>query len=278
MAFRIQLGCMNRPWTEHPFESALEGIRAAGFEHFALLRHGGKQLISPDSTPEEVDEIAGVVKRSGLGFTMIPNFIRLNDSDEEALAATNRQIDHCKRVGGRGSVLLEMGINKPPLYERYYSMMRKAAEHAAEQGVTIAIKPHGGFSRTAEGTMDAVKRVDHPHYRIAYDPGNLLADPSGTPEEFVKRMAPLTVAVCIKDARVSGEQRVMVTPGEGRTDFRAIFLALREAGFEGPAAVETLADGAKTVEEIDASAKAAYRNLTQVLGSLLPAPGGAGIG
>src|SRR5687767_14609487 len=91
--------------------------------------------------------------------------------------------------------------------------------------------------------MDAVKRVDHPHYRIAYDPGNLLADPSGTPEEFVQRMAPLTVAMCIKDARVEGEKRVMVTPGEGRMDFRAIFGALRDAGFDGPAAVENLDDG-----------------------------------
>src|SRR5688500_7921256 len=132
MAFRVALGCMNRPWTEFPFESAVEGIRAAGFEHFALLRHGGKQLISPDSTAEEAEAIAAQVKGVGLGFTMIPNFIRLDGSDEEALAATNRQIDHCKRVGA--TVLLEMGINKPALYERYYGVMRKAAEYAAERG------------------------------------------------------------------------------------------------------------------------------------------------
>ena len=259
---------MNRPWTEHPFAAALEGIRGAGFEHFALLRHGGKQLIAPDSTTEEVDAIAAEVKQAGLSCTMIPNFIRLDGSDEAALVATQRQIDHCARVGGKDSVLLEMGINKPALYERYYAVMRRAAEHAAHQGVTIAIKPHGGFSRTAEGTLEAVKRVDHPHYRIAYDPGNLLVDTSGTPEEFAVRMAPLTVAMCIKDARVDGETRTMVTPGEGQNDFRAIFRTLRDAGFNGPAAVETLADDAKTVEEIDAAAKTAYRNLSEILGSL----------
>jgi sugar phosphate isomerase/epimerase len=161
-----------------------------------------------------------------------------------------------------------MGINKAALYERYYGVMRRAAEYAAERGVTIAIKPHGGFSRTAEGTLEAVRRVGHPHYRIAYDPGNLLADPSGTPEEFAQRMAPLTVAMCIKDARVEGDTRTMTTPGDGQIDFRAIFRALRDAGFAGPAAVETLADDAKTVEEIDASAKAAYRNLSEILQSL----------
>ena len=265
MAFRVQLGCTNRPWAEFPFESAVAGIRAAGFEHFALLRHGGKQLISADSTPEEADSIAGLVKDAGLNLTMIPNFIRLDGSDDDALAATNRQIDHCRRVGV--TVLLEMGINKPPLYERYYGVMRQAAVHAAEQGIMIAIKPHGGFSRTAEGTIDAVRRVDHPHYRIAYDPGNLLADPSGTPEEFAKRMAPLTVAMCIKDARVEGDTRTMVTPGEGRMDFRAIFRALRDAGFDGPAAVENLAEG-DTPEAVNAAAKAAYRNLTHILESL----------
>src|SRR5688572_24957828 len=121
MAFRVALGCMNRPWTEFPFENALEGIREAGFDNFALLRHGGKQLISPDSTPEEANAIAGTVGQAGLSFTMVPNFIRLDGSDEEALAATNRQIDHCKRAGA--TVLLEMGINKPALYERYYGVM-----------------------------------------------------------------------------------------------------------------------------------------------------------
>jgi sugar phosphate isomerase/epimerase len=265
VVFRVQLGCMNRPWTAFPFESAVEGIRAAGFEHFALLRHGGKQLISPDSTPEEAGAIASTVKQAGLTFTMLPNFIRLDGSDDDALAATNRQIDHCKRIGA--TILLEMGINKPPLYERYYGVMRQAAEHAAQQGVMIAIKPHGGFSRTADGTLEAVRKVDHPHYRIAYDPGNLLVDSSGTPEQLAQRMAALTVAMCIKDARVEGEQRTMVTPGEGQIDFRSIFRTLRDAGFDGPAAVETMTER-DTPEAVNAEAKTAYRYLTEVLASL----------
>jgi sugar phosphate isomerase/epimerase len=265
MPFRVALGCMNRPWTAFPFARALQGIRAAGFEHFALLRHGGEHVISPDSTPEAAESVAAAVRRAGLTFVMIPNFVRLDGSDEEALAATRRQIDHCRHVGA--TVLLEMGINKPPLYDRYLALMRSAAEYAAEQGVVVAIKPHGGLSRTAEGTIDAVRRVGHPNYRIAYDPGNLLRDPAGRPEDFIHRMAPLTAAMCIKDASSTGGQTRTTTPGEGQIDFRLIFRALRDAGFDGPATVETLPD-ADTPEAVDAAATAASRNLTQILASL----------
>ena len=46
MPFHVSLGCMNRPWTDFPFERALQGIRTAGFSGAALLRHEGKHAFS----------------------------------------------------------------------------------------------------------------------------------------------------------------------------------------------------------------------------------------
>src|SRR5207237_1034712 len=132
---------------------------------------------------------------------MIPHFVRFEntdgagDADEAALAAAQRQIDHRVRLGAR--VLLEMGYPREEGYERYFALMRRAAPYAAAQGVTIAIKPHGGLSRTAAGTLEAVKRVEHPAYRICYDAGNLFHAQEERPEVSLRAMAPYTVAMCI---------------------------------------------------------------------------------
>ena len=52
--------------------------------------------------------------------------------------------------------------------------MRRAAPYAQEKGVTIALKPHGGLSTTADDTLRAIETVNHPAYRLCFDPGNLL--------------------------------------------------------------------------------------------------------
>ena len=256
---------MNRPWTEFPFERALDGIRAAGFAGFGLLRHGGRQLISPDSSVEEAAKVAETIRQHGLHLLMIPNFITLDRPDDAALAATQRQIDHCHRLGVQ--VLLEMGVGRPEQYDRYVAIMREAAPYAQERGIMIAIKPHGGLSRTTAGTLEAVRLVDHPAYRICFDPGNLVHGPGEQPHESIREMAPYTVAMCIKDTTGSARDTVMVTPGQGEIDFRTIFGVLRDHGFAGPAVVETLGTSSAP-EDVDHQATQAYHFLASLLASL----------
>lgn len=306
-AFQVTLGCMNRPWTDFPFKRALEGIQRAGFTQFGLLRHGGQLPINPDTTPDEAAAIAGQVRAHGLDLVMIPHFVRFDGSDEAALAAARRQIDHCARLGVR--VLLEMGYPREEGYERYFALMRQAAPYAEAQGVIIAIKPHGGLSRTAAGTLAAVERVDHPAYRICYDAANLLPAQEERPEVSLRAMAPYVVAMCIKGATPDADG----TPPSGprAIDYREVFRILRDHSFSGPATVETLANAspgpprssrspastvpsgpagpagpmaatgaagptggpaaptiAETAEAIDAQAQRTYRYLTDLLASL----------
>ena len=273
-SFGVTLGCMNRPWTEYPFERALAGIREAEFRHFALLRHGGRLTINPDTPPEEALAIGEQVRSHGMDVVMIPHFVRFENgdgADEGALAAAKRQIDHCARLGAR--VLLEMGYPREEGYERYFALMRRAAPYAEEQGVTIAIKPHGGLSRTAAGTLYAVKRVDHPAYRICYDAGNLLHAQEERPEVSLRAMAPYTLAMCIKGATPEEDETL---PRPGGIDYGEIFRVLHDHGFAGPATVENLGPGgtgspnqpAAPPEVIDAQAQRTYRYLAALLASL----------
>jgi len=264
MAYDVPLGCMNRPWGQFTFEDALAGIAAAGFTHFGFLAQQRRQLVAPDLPAEEVLAAGEQVRRHGLVPAMIPHSVAMDRSDEENIARLQRQIDHAVRLGVR--FILEMGHGRPEHYERYFAIMCAAAPYAQARGVTIALKPHGGLSTTGEQCLEAVQRVDHPAYRLCFDPGNLLYYAGQRPEAVLPALAPYAVAMCVKDERGGVRGSVNVTPGDGEVDFPAVFRILKEHGFSGPCIVETL--GGTTLEEVNQEAKRAYRYLTGLLASL----------
>jgi sugar phosphate isomerase/epimerase len=67
---------------------------------------------------------------------------------------------------------------------------------------------------------------------------------------------------------------ITVAPGDGEVDFETVFGALGEAGFDGPALVETLGygderfhdgDDAGTVAQVNREAERAYDYLTGIV-------------
>ncbi|HEX2036502.1 MAG TPA: sugar phosphate isomerase/epimerase family protein [Chloroflexota bacterium] len=260
----VQLGAMNRPWTQFTFEEALAGIAGAGFKYFGFLAQQRQLLVNADTPPEEVDAVVAQVRRHGLEPRFIPSSVPLDRPLPEAVGYLRRLVDNARRAGV--PVLLEMGHSRPERYETYFAVMRQAAPYAAEQGITIALKPHGGLSTTGDDCLQAIKAVDHPAYRLCFDPGNLLYYAGQRPEVELPKLAPYVVAMCIKDETGgSGPERsVNVTPGDGDVDFPAVFKILKDHGFEGkPAIVETL--GGRTLEEVNHEARRAYAYLTEVL-------------
>jgi sugar phosphate isomerase/epimerase len=263
----VQLGAMNRSWTQFTFDEALSGIAGAGFKYFGFLAQQRKMLIGATTSPEEVDQAVARVRGHGLEPRFIPSTIAMDQSDAEAVTQARRLVDNARRAGV--PVLLEMGNSKPENYTRYFEIMRQAAPYAEQQGVTIALKPHGGLSTTADDCLRAIETVDHPAYRLCFDPGNLLYYAGQRPEVELPKLAPYVVAMCVKDETGgSGPNRsVNVTPGDGDVDFPAVFKILADHGFAGkPAIVETLAG--TSLDEVNREAKRGYEYLTQVLSAV----------
>ena len=267
MVLSVELGAMNRPWTPFTFDEALSGIAGAGFKYFGFLAQQRKMLIDADTPPEEAQAAAAEVRRHGLEPRFVPSSTPMNVPEEEAVARVKRLVDNAQRIGV--PILLEMGQGRAENFERYFAVMRQAAPYAEQQGVTIALKPHGGLSTTGDDCLRALQAVDHPAYRLCFDPGNLLYYAGERPEAQLPKLASYTVAMCIKDETGgNGPHRsVSVTPGDGEVDFPAVFRILQDHGFEGqPAIIETLAG--TTLEEVNREAKRAYDYLTQVLQSV----------
>lgn len=261
---QVKLGCMNRPWTEFTFDEALSGIASAGFEYFGFLAQQKKMLIAADTPPQEVEAAAAQVRRHGLEPAFVPSSIPMDIPEDEAVARVRRLVDNAKRAGA--TIVLEMGA-RPENAQRYFSVMRQAAPYAAEQSITVALKPHGGISTTGDDCVRAMEAVNHPGYRLCFDPGNLLYYAGQRPEGELSKLAPYVVAMCIKDETGGIKGSVSVTPGDGDVDFPAVFKILNDHGFDGrPAIVETLAGS--TLAEINAQARRAHAYLTQVLASV----------
>ena len=259
----LPLCCMNRPYEPLPFERALQGIAAAGFREYVLLARP-PIAITPDTPLEEARRLEGIIEQHGLHLAMLPSSLRLNGDDAAAFATGQRLVELAAAL--HVPYLLEMGA-KPEVYDRYVALMRRLAPYAQEHGVTIAVKPHGGLTTTGEDCLRVLRAVDHPAYRLCFDPGNLLHYANERPEAHLPELAPYCVAMCVKDETGGLRGSVDVTPGDGDVDFRAVFRILRDHGFAGPCVVETLAKR-PTPDEIDAEAKRAYAFLSEIIAGL----------
>jgi sugar phosphate isomerase/epimerase len=255
---------MPRAWNKFSPDEALNGIAAAGFKYYGVLGH--KELeINGATSREDADAIVARIRSHGLVPRMVYSSTPLAGSEDDALAHIKGLIDHAKRAGI--SVLIEGGTGRQEYFEKYFAVMRRAAAYAVEQGVIIGMKPHGGLSTTGEDTLRVMQTVNHPGFRICFDPGNLLYYAGERPEQSLPKLAPYVAGMCIKDETGGVRGSVNVTPGDGDVDFPAVFKILKDHGFDGkPAIIECL--GGTTREEIDNEAKRAYTYLTQVLASV----------
>jgi sugar phosphate isomerase/epimerase len=161
--------------------------------------------------------------------------------------------------------LLLGGTGNPKLVEPYYEVVSECCDYAASKKVGLSIKPHGGQNATGPQCRRIIERVGHKNFRLWYDPGNIFyySDGKLDPVEDASTVDGLVVGMSVKDFLPPKE--VMITPGDGRVNFREVFSRLKRGGFtRGPLVVECLTRGA--VKQITAEAKKARLLLEELVG------------
>lgn len=268
------LACTIRPWAKLPLARALRGITAAGYNAVALPVHGVTALITADTTTARAREVAAVIGDHGLDLVILSHAADLDRDDAAALATLRRQLDHCARLGVR--TLVDMGCPELGHGDRYLRLMAAAAPYAATHGVTIAVKPHGGLTRTAADTLSVVERIGHDSFGACWDPGNLVHYGGEPPERGLADLAPHIEAVGARDHPPRSRRRVAaggmpppITPGDGIVDFVALYRTLAEHGFTGPSAVESVTK-LGTADELDSEAARARCNLLDAAAGRTP--------
>jgi sugar phosphate isomerase/epimerase len=265
---RWPIGCFNRPWAEKrnwDYEVALSGMKDAGYRLTGLLSRNAKEpLIGSDATPEYLARLKQRIAANGLK----PNMGALRTKNElsldEQIKDVRKQIDNGKIVGVE--YLLTFGVDKAGHFENYYKLMQDAAPYAAERGMEIVLKPHGGASGAAEEIVRCLEKVKQENFKIWFDAGNIIFYTGKDPVEQLKPVVQHVTGFCAKDCDQKGGS-VWLEFGTGKVDFPAVFRELKSAGFNGPVMVECCARG-ETPEAVTISARKNREYLEKVFASL----------
>ena len=261
-----QIGCYTRPWGRHDYRVALDAIAEAGFKYAGLMTTKSRTglVISVSTTLEEAERVGEEVKKRGLAVPSVyGGGIPVAKSLKAGIEGLKKLIDNCAACGAKN--LLMGGTGNEKLYEAYCKAIAECCDYAADKGVGISVKPHGGLNATGPQCRKTVEMVGHRNFRIWYDPGNILYYSNGEldPVADAASVDGLVVGMCVKDYRHPKD--VLVTPGTGEVDFPAVLARLKKGGFtRGPLVVECLERGelAQTLAE----ARKARRFLEELTG------------
>ncbi|MFH1882700.1 MAG: neutral/alkaline non-lysosomal ceramidase N-terminal domain-containing protein [Planctomycetota bacterium] len=240
-----QIGCYTRPWANYDYRVALDAIAEAGFKYAGLMTTKSKTglIISVDTTLEEAERVGQEIKKRSLGvLSVYGGGIPVAKSLKAGIEGLKKLIDNCAACDAKN--LLMGGTGNEKLYKVYYKAIAECCGYAAEKGVGISIKPHGGLNATGPQCRKTIEMVGHKNFRIWYDPGNIFfySDGKLDPVDDAATVDGLVVGMCVKDYKHPKD--VSVTPGTGQVDFPAVLARLKKGGFtHGPLVIECLDRG-----------------------------------
>ncbi|HWW00817.1 MAG TPA: sugar phosphate isomerase/epimerase [Candidatus Acidoferrum sp.] len=259
------IGCFNRAWTNWSYDTALDGIAAAGYKLTGLLSgRRGEAFTSSAATPEYLDGLKKRIAQRGLAVNMTAIRFRPEAGLEPNIADLRKQIENAARLELK--FMLTFGVDQPAHYEDFYRLMADAAARAEKRGLHIAMKPHGGNSGASEEILRCIEKVGHPNFKIWYDAGNIIYYTGKDPVTELEPVAKYVTGFCAKDCP-GPKGEVMSQFGTGKVDFKAVFAKLKSVGFEGPLMVEGVKVGA-TADQTTANARANREFLEKALATV----------
>jgi sugar phosphate isomerase/epimerase len=274
-----RVGIYTRPWGEHDYRIALDAIADAGFEHAGLMTtksDRNRLVLSTLTTPEQAQEVADELRQRELQVPSVyGGNIPVGESLEAGIAGMKTLIDHCETVAARS--LLMGGIGNERLYDLYYRAIAETCDYAAEKGIAITVKPHGGLNATGPQCRRCIENVGHPNFSLWYDPGNIFyySDGQRDPVDDAETVDGLvTQGLCVKDFTMSIEggkitKDVWVTPGEGQVDFPKVLANLQRGGFvSGDLVIECVDRGDGSLSSILKAAVKARRYVGEFVETL----------
>lgn len=259
-----QIGIYTRPWDKQDYRQALDAMAKAGYKYAGMMTHKKGLVISVKTSERAARKIGEEAKQRGLQIISVYGGGFYADKSLKAgLKGLKKLVDNVAACDGKN--LLLGGVGKRKNFNTYYKAVRETCDYAAQQGVILTLKPHGGLNATGPQCRKIIEMVGHPNFHLWYDPGNIFyySDGALNPLDDVESVKELVSGLCIKDFKMPKD--VLVTPGTGMVEFSGLFATLKEAGLRGgPLVIECLKPGG--LDEIHNEAKKARIWLQELVG------------
>lgn len=262
-----KIGCYTRPWADHEYRVALDAIAEAGFRCAGLMTTKEGLVLSATTTLDAAHQVGEECKQRGLDpVSAYGGGIGVDKSLETGIADLKHLIDVCAMAGVDD--LLMGGTGKAEQVDPYYKAIAECCDYGVEKGVSISVKPHGGLNDTGKACRALIERVNHPNFRMTYDPGNIFfySDGALNPIDDAAEVDGLVSGVCIKD--FEKPKNVNVTPGDGLVDFPKVLARLKQGGFTSGRLVVECIKQVDDMQERLAEAKRARAFLEGVVAKL----------
>lgn len=245
----IKLSCCTVCLSTMPFEEALDTIAELGLKRVEViaLRNNGIDL---DDWPAE--RLADAMTRRGLemiGLYPVPIDLRSPEQRTGSNAYIRRAIETAVATGCRRVIFPPIGPNMRDTYD-YAELAGECLDLAGAIGdrdVRICLENHYLWPLSfAEDYARLFERLDDPRVGVCFDVGH-YARGGQSHEAFIERFADRIGHVHLKDLDADGKA---VRFGKGAVPLRRAVEALRQAGYDGTASIETEIRGGDRVENL----------------------------
>jgi sugar phosphate isomerase/epimerase len=237
----FQMACMTLPYSNFPFERALQGIVKAGYPYVAWgTRHQygageRRDVIEVTAPPSRAKELSTQCRDMGLKPVMM--FSNVYVGADNSVPAHTSRIEQAAAAGI--PLVLTFGEIKPGGYPQWIKNLKQLGPIARQNGVLIVIKQHGGNTSDGRACAKIIAEVSDPGVLMCYDAGNVLDYENEDPIPDIESCWRDVRAFCIKDHRNWPEDQDC-GPGFGEIDHYRLLKPVAFTGLDMPLAFENI--------------------------------------
>jgi len=213
-----------------PIDRFFRVARELGFSAVELR----STQVNPESPPEVIDSVRRLSDETNLAVEMIT----MRRGKLDAPADFGLFLSYLELAKSLRARQIKLGGSD-------YSLLCRAAEVAGAVGIRVGSNNHvGSMLETREGTLEYLRRIDHPDFRLHLDPMHLWAMREEIDDEFLDAVMGRISYVIIQDgvedntdaAAEIGRREFRATgpDEEGEVGHPALIARLLARGYRGP--------------------------------------------
>jgi len=216
-----------------PIEDLAALAKAAGFAGLSMRA----SVVSVHSPPARMRQVRSLLDRLGLRVSMVTGDLPLAINDAAATGALYGVTPYLDLAEGLGCSLLRVMMH----HEDDIAAARRAADEAAERGMTLSHQMHwGSLFETVDGALDVLTRIDRANFGVTYEPANMLVNGAAHGQRAVERLAPYLRNVYFQNIRLDPASAMKWrSRNRGPVGVRYLDIADR-SGIDGAALIEML--------------------------------------